>query len=129
MSLINELINFKKIKFNLLCRSETDKLREYKNKKNLFVIYITEYSGIFCAYLKNENHEEKGDDFFLDLNNNVIYYHIKEDAKRKKSKNEISREKKDKKREKKYDLKYYFLGDIQKTIDKEDSFEFFKFTF
>ena len=129
MSLVNESIDIKKIKFNLLCRSVTDKLREYKDTKNLFVIYITEYSKIFCAYLKNENLEEKEDDFFLDLNNNVIYYHIKEDAKRKKSKNEISREKKDKKWDKNYDLEYYFLGDIQKTIDKEDLFEFYQITF
>ena len=128
-SLVNKSIDIKKIKFNLLCRSETDKLSEYKDTKNLFVIFITEYSKIFCAYLKNENHEDKGDDFFLDLNNNEIYYHIKEDAKRKKSKNEISREKKDKKWEKNYDLKYYYLGDPQKITDMEDLFEFYKITF
>ena len=128
-SLVNKSIDIKKIKFNLLCRSETDKLSEYKDTKNLFVIFITEYSKIFCAYLKNENHKEKGDDFFLDLNNNEIYYHIKEDVKRKKSKNEISREKKDKKWEKNYDLKYYYLGDPQKITDMEDLFEFYKITF
>ena len=128
-SLVNKSIDIKKIKFNLLCRSETDKLSEYKDTKNLFVIFITEYSKIFCAYLKNENHEEKGDDFFLDLNNNEIYYHIKEDVKGKKSKNEISRIKKDKKWGKNYDLKYYFLGDPQKITDMEDLFEFYKITF
>ena len=127
--LVNKSINIKKIKFNLLCRSETDKLSEYNNTKNLFVIFITEYSKKFCAYLKNENPEEKGDDFFLDLNNNEIYYHIKEDDKKKKSKNKISREKKDKKWGKKYDLKYYFLGDSQKNNDIEDLYEFYKITF
>ena len=133
LSLINNSIDIKKIKFNLLCRTDINKLNEYKNTKNLFVIFITEYSKIFCAYLKNWNPEEKGDDFFLDLNNNEICYHIKEDDKRKKSKNEISREKiiirNDKAKEKNYDLKYYFFGEKQENSDIEELFEIYQIIF
>ena len=75
----------------------------------------------------------KRDDFFLDLNNNEICYHIKEDDKRKKSKNEISREKiiirNDKAKEKNYDLKYYFFGEKQENYDIEELFEIYQIIF
>ena len=134
--LINNKINIKTIKFNLLSRTDNDtnKLNEYKNTKNLFIIFITENSKIFCIYLKNENLNEKGDDFFLDLNNGDIYYHIKEEEKRKKSKNEISREKTTISRKKflenKYQkLYYYFFDKNDMNFGVEELFEIYQIIF
>ena len=93
--LINNNIDINKIKFNklskLISADNKDKLNIYKSTKNLFIIFITENSKIFCIYLKNDNPKEKGNDFCLDLNDNEIYYHIKKDSKKNKNKNEIKR--------------------------------------
>ena len=98
--LINNNVDINKIKFNKLSKilsgDKKDKLNEYKSIKNLFIIFSTENSQIFCIYLKNKNPKEKGNDFCLNLNNNEIYYHIKEDSiNNKKNKNEIKRTKVD----------------------------------
>ena len=87
--LINNNIDIQKIKFKPLVIEDYNKLFVYKYTKNLFIIF----NNGCCLYTKNNNYEMKGDDFFLDLYEKEIYYHIRERDKKERSENEISRNK------------------------------------
>ena len=115
--LVNNKLNIKKIKFNLLHKiGDYNEIFEYKFTKNLFILITEKYDRYkYCIFLKNENSDIKGDDFLLDLKRNEIYYHIKEGDIKKQNENEISREKcdirKDENRNKQNLIKYFF-GDV-----------------
>ena len=114
--LVNNKLNIKKIKFNLLHKiGDYNEIFEYKFTKNLFILIVTKYDDKYCLYLKNENSDLKGNDFLLDLKRNEIYYHIKEGDIKKQNENQISREKcdirKDENRNKQNLIKYFF-GDV-----------------
>jgi len=111
--LVNNKLNIKKIKFNLLHKiGDYNEIFEYKFTKNLFILIVTKYDDKYCLYLKNENSDLKGNDFLLDLKRNEIYYHIKEGDIKKQNENEISRKKcdiwRDEKRNKENLIKYFF---------------------
>ena len=106
-------------------------LNKYKLTKNLFIVFSAENNQLFCLFLENVCPEKKCNDFCLHLNNNEIYYHISKNDKREKSKNEISREKRDilKDHEREIDKKnliYYFFDEIHLNYGNEECIEVYK---